>query len=67
MNRELVKQNDNYTQIMSTLKTKTIQLLKYDEVLGPVCFSIWMNHLDKDESFVYLCTKSVTHSDGSSE
>ena len=35
---------------------------------GPVCFSIWvwMGHLDEDENFICLYTKSVTHSDGSS-
>ena len=35
--------------------------------LGPVCFSIWMSHLDEDESFVCLDTKSAIYSDESSE
>ena len=49
-----------------TLPVEGSTLIYIINDIGPVCVSIWMIHLDEDESFVCLGTKNAIHSDGSS-
>ena len=48
------------------MKQNVVEDISKKKDIVPVCFSIYMDHLDEDESFVCLGTKSATHSDGSS-
>lgn len=47
--------------------TTEADLFSFGVIMGAVRFSIHVNHLDEDESFVRLGIKDTSHLDGSSE